>query len=85
MSPMFGVFFVSVKRESTDMVAVKTSVDQYAPYVFRHIFQIPLVDKAVDLADKLKQEHGEEVILFNLSGHGLIELQTYDMFLNGEL
>ena len=34
---------------------------------------------------KAKEEGREEVILFNLSGHGLIELQTYDMFLNGEL
>ncbi len=34
---------------------------------------------------KAKEEGREEVILFNLSGHGLIELQTYDMFLDGQI
>lgn len=40
---------------------------------------------AVREALKAKEEGKEEVILFNLSGHGLIELQTYEMFLNGEI
>ncbi len=40
---------------------------------------------AIREALKAKEEGKEEVILFNLSGHGLIELQTYDMFLNGLL
>ena len=34
---------------------------------------------------KAKEAGREEVILFNLSGHGLIDLATYDMFLNGEI
>lgn len=40
---------------------------------------------AIREALKAKEEGKEEVILFNLSGHGLIELQTYEMFLNGEI
>lgn len=40
---------------------------------------------AIREALKAKEEGREEVILFNLSGHGLIELQTYDMFLDGLL
>lgn len=40
---------------------------------------------AIREALKAKEEGKEEVILFNLSGHGLIELQTYDMFLDGLL
>ncbi len=34
---------------------------------------------------KAKESGNEEVILFNLSGHGLIDLATYEMFLNGKI
>lgn len=40
---------------------------------------------AVREALKAKETGKEEVILFNLSGHGLIDLATYEMFLNGEI
>lgn len=34
---------------------------------------------------KAKEEGTEKVILFNLSGHGLIDMASYDKFLSGEL
>jgi len=36
-------------------------------------------------AKKAKEEGKEKVILFNFSGHGLMDLLGYDKFLNGEL
>jgi tryptophan synthase beta chain len=36
-------------------------------------------------AKKAKEEGKEKVILFNLSGHGLMDLSGYDMFFNGKL
>ncbi len=40
---------------------------------------------AIREANRAKECGREEVILFNLSGHGLIDLATYDLFLNGQL
>ena len=34
---------------------------------------------------KCKQTGEEKVILFNLSGHGLIDMSAYDQYLNGDL
>ncbi|MBR7085949.1 MAG: TrpB-like pyridoxal-phosphate dependent enzyme, partial [Prevotella sp.] len=34
---------------------------------------------------KCKQTGEEKVILFNLSGHGLIDMTAYDQYLNGDL
>ena len=34
---------------------------------------------------KAKESGTEEVILFNLSGHGLLDLPAYDLFLNGKI
>jgi len=39
----------------------------------------------VDLARQAKEEGKEKVILFNWSGHGLIDLGSYERFLAGEL
>jgi tryptophan synthase beta chain len=39
----------------------------------------------VDLARQAKEEGKEKVILFNWSGHGLIDLGSYEKFLSGEL
>jgi len=39
----------------------------------------------VDEAKKAKEEGKEKVILFNWSGHGLIDLAAYDKYLAGEL
>ncbi|MBQ1585469.1 MAG: TrpB-like pyridoxal-phosphate dependent enzyme, partial [Muribaculaceae bacterium] len=36
-------------------------------------------------AEKCKQTGEEKVILFNLSGHGLIDMSAYDQYLNGYL
>jgi tryptophan synthase beta chain len=36
-------------------------------------------------AEKAKQEGREKVILFNLSGHGMMDLYGYEAFLNGRL
>jgi tryptophan synthase beta chain len=39
----------------------------------------------VDEAKKAKEEGKEKVILFNFSGHGLIDLGAYDQYLSGNL
>ncbi len=39
----------------------------------------------VDLARRAKEEGKERVILFNWSGHGLIDLASYEKYLTGEL
>ena len=39
----------------------------------------------IDEANKAKQEGKEKVILFNYSGHGLMDLVGYDMFMTGKL
>ncbi len=36
-------------------------------------------------AKKCKETGEEKVILFNLSGHGLIDMPSYDMYINGDL
>ena len=40
---------------------------------------------AIQEANKAKEEGKEKVILFNFSGHGLMDLVGYDKFLSGEL
>lgn len=40
---------------------------------------------AINEAVKAKEEGREKVILFNLSGHGLIDMASYDRYLSGEL
>ena len=40
---------------------------------------------AIREAQKCKQTGEEKVILFNLSGHGLIDMSAYDQYLNGDL
>jgi tryptophan synthase beta chain len=39
----------------------------------------------VDEAQKAREEGKEKVILFNWSGHGLIDLGSYDKYFSGEL
>ena len=39
----------------------------------------------IDEAKKAKEEGKEKVILFNWSGHGLIDLAAYDKYLSGQL
>jgi tryptophan synthase beta chain len=34
---------------------------------------------------KAKEEGSKKVILFNLSGHGLIDMSAYDQYLAGDL
>ncbi|MBR6455489.1 MAG: pyridoxal-phosphate dependent enzyme, partial [Prevotella sp.] len=36
-------------------------------------------------AEKCRQTGEEKVILFNLSGHGLIDMTAYEQYLNGDL
>jgi tryptophan synthase beta chain len=43
------------------------------------------VAATIQEALKAKEEGKEKVILFNLSGHGLMDLTGYEKFLNGEL
>ena len=43
------------------------------------------IKKAIDEALKCKETGEEKVILFNLSGHGLIDMSAYDQYLSGNL
>ena len=36
-------------------------------------------------AQKCKETGEEKVILFNLSGHGLIDMTAYDQYIDGDL
>lgn len=40
---------------------------------------------AIQAAKQAKEEGKEKVIIFNLSGHGLVDLKGYDAYMNGEL
>lgn len=40
---------------------------------------------AIHEAEKCKETGENKVILFNLSGHGLIDMPSYDQYLNGDL
>jgi tryptophan synthase beta chain len=40
---------------------------------------------AIDEAEKAREEGKEKVILFNYSGHGLMDLTGYDAFMSGQL
>ncbi|HPM43686.1 MAG TPA: TrpB-like pyridoxal-phosphate dependent enzyme, partial [Candidatus Omnitrophota bacterium] len=40
---------------------------------------------AIDEANKAKDEGKEKVILFNYSGHGLLDLGGYDKYLSGKI
>lgn len=43
------------------------------------------IKAAIDLALEAKKTGEKRVILFNLSGHGLLDLKAYDEYLKGEL
>lgn len=43
------------------------------------------VRAAVDEAIKARKENTRKVILFNLSGHGLMDMSSYDSYLSGKL
>jgi tryptophan synthase beta chain len=43
------------------------------------------IASAIRQANQAKEEGKEKVILFNFSGHGLMDLVGYDKYLNGEL
>ena len=43
------------------------------------------VRAAIDEAIQAREEGKKRVILFNLSGHGLIDMPSYDAYLSGHL
>jgi len=43
------------------------------------------IKAAMDEAIKCKREGKKKIILFNLSGHGLLDLSGYDKFLHNKL
>jgi tryptophan synthase beta chain len=40
---------------------------------------------AIDEACRARSERAERIILFNLSGHGLLDLSAYDEYLSGQM
>lgn len=43
------------------------------------------IKKAIDIALECKKNREEKVILFNLSGHGYLDLSAYESYLRGDL
>ncbi|MCX8183832.1 MAG: TrpB-like pyridoxal-phosphate dependent enzyme, partial [Crenarchaeota archaeon] len=43
------------------------------------------IKAAIDIALECKKNNEEKVILFNMSGHGLLDLQGYSEYLEGKL
>lgn len=43
------------------------------------------VRAAIDEAIRAREENRKRVILFNLSGHGLMDMSSYDAYLTGRL
>jgi tryptophan synthase beta chain len=43
------------------------------------------VKMAIDVAIKAREEGRKKTIVFNLSGHGLLDLSAYDAYLNGDM
>jgi tryptophan synthase beta chain len=44
-----------------------------------------VIAAVIQEAERAKEEGKEKVILFNFSGHGIIDLSAYDAFLTGKL
>jgi len=40
---------------------------------------------AIDLAMEAKRKNEEKVIVFNLSGHGLLDMAAYESYLSGKI
>ena len=43
------------------------------------------IKAVIDEAEKCKNEGKKKVVLFNLSGHGLLDLAAYDAFIRGKI
>ncbi len=83
---------VLVKNGVVEPVAYRqTEVFEAAVFFARHEGVIPApesahaVKAAIDLARRARDEGREAVILFNLSGHGLLDLKGYEDYLEGRL
>ena len=50
-----------------------------------HLNRLMPLHVAVEEAKKAKEEGKEKVILFNLSGHGLLDLGAYDKYFAGDV
>ncbi len=88
-SPIISLF---VKEGLMEAVALpQTKVFEAAITFARTEGMIPApetnhaIAAAIDEALKAKEEGKEKVILFNFSGHGLLDLAAYDAYLSGKL
>ena len=78
---------------STVIRTINISQIQVCIHEFNRSYILPLsvrrdthaIALAVQEALKAKEAGKEEVILFNLSGHGLLDIATYEMLLDGKL
>ncbi len=43
------------------------------------------IKATIDIATKCREKNEEKVILFNFSGHGLLDLKAYEDYMNGTL
>lgn len=69
------------QRDVFEAAATFTRSEQIIPapesaHAIRHV---------IELAERAREENKPEVILFNLSGHGLMDLSSYEKWMNGLL
>jgi tryptophan synthase beta chain len=43
------------------------------------------IQRAIDEAIRAREERQQKTILFNLSGHGLLDLSAYQQYMSGEM
>ena len=89
MSPVVSQLYHDgiIEARSVEQTSVFEAAEQFARV--EGILPAPesshAIRVAIDEALKCKETGEEKVILFNLSGHGLIDMASYDKYLSGDL
>jgi tryptophan synthase beta chain len=89
MSPILSQLYEDGLMEAR--TATQSSVFQAAEVFARTEGIVPAPESThaiaatIREAKKCKETGEKKVILFNLSGHGLIDMPSYDQFINGDL
>ena len=86
--------FVEVKVKECEM-AVEAGADEIDIVLALNAFmagdddaaraEIRAIRAAIDEAVKCRETGEEKTILFNLSGHGFVDMSSYDQYLSGEM
>ena len=76
---MYGVYIPQLERFEAGMLFARTEGIIPAPE------SCHAIAATIREAKKCKETGEEKVILFNLSGHGLIDMPSYEQYINGDL